>query len=534
MADRNNEGDTGEQRERRTFEDDGRFQRNPDDDRSMITVSLGTHAQQGTVSTQNSAMFVQKGKPRKEEKNGLWCDLCKKSNHNQENCFRIHGYPDWWRVPGSNKGPKKFGGTKNMTHMENNPIEIISLNNSNNVGYNGSGSVIVPSTASMGYNGYGGSSAKMIPPQHQGIENLQAIVSSLNCLQQEMSRIAKGKGVQTDSSGQLVNFAHYTDFAGMNYDLILGTVDMIKPGSWFMDSGATGLMTNDLELLNSYNPVSHPTPISLPPSTSTFGFLYHDSPHTNYSSPTESLFQLDMFDHDPTDHSNESQDSTAHPTQDELSHLNSPSHNPSTSTVFYPVSSSSLPILHCNHQRRAGGVFDGLPARNTASSNGLPVLKLLLSLMVSWAKLDRFAAPGFLCPERFGFVNAFGTEVVLDAVVSLVAPAILKEFVDGDPETGKDASYKLVTPFQEDDLVLLAGAKLDRFATPGFLCPKGFGFVNTFGTEVVIDAVVSLVAPAILKEFVDGDPETGKDASYKLVTPFQEDVFCISRQKLPH
>ncbi|CAI9089343.1 OLC1v1023905C1 [Oldenlandia corymbosa var. corymbosa] len=275
MADRNNKGDAGEQRERRTFEDDGRFQRNPDDDHEQRETrrqfrdedrfrqeedlaNLDVRAAYGMVEHIEKQRSVQLIYTSSHDHSAMMTQgsmiTASPGTHAQQGTS----------VPGSNKGPKKFGGMKNMAHMANTPLELISLNNSSNVRYNGSGSMIVPSTASMGYNGYAGSGAKMIPPQHQGPENLQAIMLSLNYQQQEMSRIANVKGVQTDSSGQLVNFAHYADFVGKNYDLILGTVDMIKPGSWFMDSGATGFMTNDLELLNSYNPVSHTTPVYLP------------------------------------------------------------------------------------------------------------------------------------------------------------------------------------------------------------------------------------------------------------------------------
>ncbi|KAI3451313.1 hypothetical protein Pfo_007978 [Paulownia fortunei] len=31
------------------------------------------------------------------KRGNLWCDLCQKSNHKKENCWRIHGKPRGWK-----------------------------------------------------------------------------------------------------------------------------------------------------------------------------------------------------------------------------------------------------------------------------------------------------------------------------------------------------------------------------------------------------------------------------------------------------
>ena len=66
-------------------------------------------------TAENAALAVgssknsNRGEPHNNWRGNLWCDHCQRSNHNKENCWRLHGKPPNWRDNRGNRcDPKGF------------------------------------------------------------------------------------------------------------------------------------------------------------------------------------------------------------------------------------------------------------------------------------------------------------------------------------------------------------------------------------------------------------------------------------------
>lgn len=63
---------------------------------------------------ENSALVVgrfknsNRGEPCNNRIGNIWCDHCKKLNHNKENCWRLHGKPNWSDNKGNRRDPQGF------------------------------------------------------------------------------------------------------------------------------------------------------------------------------------------------------------------------------------------------------------------------------------------------------------------------------------------------------------------------------------------------------------------------------------------
>ncbi|CAH9079262.1 unnamed protein product [Cuscuta epithymum] len=55
------------------------------------------------------AFAVTKARPDRAEKQKLICTHCKQKGHEVGNCFKLHGYPDWWDERNKNKGAVTTG-----------------------------------------------------------------------------------------------------------------------------------------------------------------------------------------------------------------------------------------------------------------------------------------------------------------------------------------------------------------------------------------------------------------------------------------
>lgn len=71
------------------------------------TIDHGAHLVKLGRNTSNSNCYHKQNK--EEDK---FCTYCKKSNHMKENCFKLIGYPDWWK------------GKKNTTQKSGNPFNL--------------------------------------------------------------------------------------------------------------------------------------------------------------------------------------------------------------------------------------------------------------------------------------------------------------------------------------------------------------------------------------------------------------------------
>ncbi|KAK4390093.1 Retrovirus-related Pol polyprotein from transposon RE1 [Sesamum angolense] len=141
-------------------------------------------------------------------------DFKKETGHSRETCFKLHGYPDWF---------------KDLTEKrKRNGPEIRALN-------------AVTNTAIM-------------PPQ-EGTNH------SLTVMMNELLQIVKGKA-QTDQAQ--VHFANMGEFAGT---LLHSVNDVLKPNFWIIDSGATTHMCGNIQLFCNLQPYSAESSISLPDGT---------------------------------------------------------------------------------------------------------------------------------------------------------------------------------------------------------------------------------------------------------------------------
>ncbi|XP_037493636.1 uncharacterized protein LOC119370139 [Jatropha curcas] len=61
---------------------------------------------------------------QKEDKRDKYCSKCKINGHTIDNCFKIHGYPDWFIELQKKKGANMTGiKTANAVHMDDTPLQ---------------------------------------------------------------------------------------------------------------------------------------------------------------------------------------------------------------------------------------------------------------------------------------------------------------------------------------------------------------------------------------------------------------------------
>ena len=79
-----------------------------------------------------------------------------------------------------------------------------------------------------------------------GNHDLQAVMNNLNLLQEEVGRLLKGKPIAGTTDHNMVNYAHFGDFSGINYNLILSSAVSLSLCCWILDSGATNHICRDM------------------------------------------------------------------------------------------------------------------------------------------------------------------------------------------------------------------------------------------------------------------------------------------------
>ncbi|KAF7837576.1 uncharacterized protein G2W53_006058 [Senna tora] len=165
-----------------------------------VKMNLG-----GTVAVEASALLAkaikndgeQKGGRKKDNKKDRHCDHCGYTGHTKGTCFKLNGYPDWWkeRKPGSGSGKKQQANLV-VDGEADNPLEM------------------------------------------KESADFSSMISQL--VRQEIAKLSKAKA----GTDEIASFAHSLEFAGnasVQKSLVIGT--------WIVDTGASSHMSYDRSLL---------------------------------------------------------------------------------------------------------------------------------------------------------------------------------------------------------------------------------------------------------------------------------------------
>ncbi|KAF7830422.1 uncharacterized protein G2W53_012755 [Senna tora] len=153
-----------------------------------------------------------KADDRKNEKLAKHCDHCQQNGHTRDGCFKLIGYPDWWKEL---KEQKKKNGKKGST-----------------------ANLVAESPLDM--------------PKDKGPIDYANVMAAI----QGLTKIVKGKPEE-----QHVNFVNLGEFAGKTgkseYDPLTNT-------HWIVDTGASSHMCFNKDLLINLKPLNKAIPVHLP------------------------------------------------------------------------------------------------------------------------------------------------------------------------------------------------------------------------------------------------------------------------------
>ncbi|KAK9131118.1 hypothetical protein Sjap_011605 [Stephania japonica] len=161
-----------------------------DDDTVMMVKGQSSNS----VSKSGSKVVFSKPVNRDD----LYCDHCKMKRHTKETCFRLHGYPDWFKEVKEKKKTGVGDHQKSFAHMLESPMDL-----------------------------RGDSSNLQM--------DMKAQITAL--VQQGIKKFLKGKGVFDDNDN--VNFVHMElDFADSFLNQSYYS-NALFSSSWIVDTGAT-------------------------------------------------------------------------------------------------------------------------------------------------------------------------------------------------------------------------------------------------------------------------------------------------------
>ncbi|KAL0297760.1 UNVERIFIED_CONTAM: hypothetical protein Sradi_6828100 [Sesamum radiatum] len=149
------------------------------------------------------------------DKKNLYCTHCTRSGHSKESCFKLHGYPEWFKDLSDKR--KRYGS------------DARALN------------AFISDSA-------------VVPQQEETTQTLSVMMS-------ELLQMMKGK---TQSDQAQVNYAKMGEFAGTYFNY---TTEFLGPNSWIIDSGATAHMCANLKLMNRLKPYIAESSVALPDGT---------------------------------------------------------------------------------------------------------------------------------------------------------------------------------------------------------------------------------------------------------------------------
>ncbi|KAK9125929.1 hypothetical protein Scep_014775 [Stephania cephalantha] len=108
-------------------------------------------------------------------KDELYCNFCKMKRHTKETCFKLHGYPGWFKSEKENKVIALSDQNKGFAKMVETPMDFIGEEASN-------------------------------------CDFIQANIATM--IEQGIVKFFKGKGLATDGVSNSFNMAHLHDFEG--------------------------------------------------------------------------------------------------------------------------------------------------------------------------------------------------------------------------------------------------------------------------------------------------------------------------------
>ena len=169
----------------------------------------------------NKAQAQNLSRPRRPEVKKGHCTFCNMDGHTREGCFKLIGYPDWFK--GKNKaGTQSFKGSRSTRIMaafegnkseEDNPLEYLDTSG-----------------------------------------KIHELTSMLSSLKQEVSQLVKGKGTLAPSTSH-GSEAHFMDFAGKSTVYNTCNAHMQNVSNWILDTGATNHMCSDSNLFTTLHPL---------------------------------------------------------------------------------------------------------------------------------------------------------------------------------------------------------------------------------------------------------------------------------------
>ncbi|XP_021624990.1 uncharacterized protein LOC110624181 [Manihot esculenta] len=162
----------------------------------------------------NKTYTQSQARPRKPDNKKGHCTFCNMNGHTREGCFRLIGYPDWFKSKNKSgtQGVKGYGNTRIMAAIEQSkPEEDSPLD-------------------------YTDTSSK-----------INELTSMLTSLKQEVSQLVKGKGSLALGTC-LEPESHFMDFAGNPNLHKTCYAQLDTDDSWILDTGATNHMCSNSSL----------------------------------------------------------------------------------------------------------------------------------------------------------------------------------------------------------------------------------------------------------------------------------------------
>uniref|UniRef100_A0A2N9J1M4 Integrase catalytic domain-containing protein n=1 Tax=Fagus sylvatica TaxID=28930 RepID=A0A2N9J1M4_FAGSY len=85
--------------------------------RQAAMLASPPHESSALMTIQHSpSALVSSGSWKPEDKESLFCTHCKGTKHTRETCFKLNGYPDWFRKKGEGSSRHKGGKTESRAH----------------------------------------------------------------------------------------------------------------------------------------------------------------------------------------------------------------------------------------------------------------------------------------------------------------------------------------------------------------------------------------------------------------------------------
>ncbi|KAF7807808.1 uncharacterized protein G2W53_039969 [Senna tora] len=173
---------------------------------------------QSSQSRNDSTGFKKGGQSKKDK----FCSHCNMNGHTRESCFKLHGYPEWFKeLKEKRVGKKPLAVTIKDSNLAESPVK------------------------------------QETDPSSKG-----DLASAVSYLLKEVQRLGKSKGVA--GKEEQVNFANLYEFAGNNLtqNLLEFTFD-----KWIIDTGATTHTCCNKNLMHDLRPVTSNRTVYLPDRT---------------------------------------------------------------------------------------------------------------------------------------------------------------------------------------------------------------------------------------------------------------------------